>query len=140
MNLVDGVTGSQRLGYHEDASVGRFGEGAVYVGYVQGFVFHEAVHALANHSQAFLYHLLEGASYGHYFAYTLHGRAYFTAYAVELAEVPAGYFTYYIVKSRLEESRSTLGDRVLEVEQTIAQTEFRSNESKGIAGSLGCKC
>ena len=56
---------------------------------------------------------------------------------MELAEVPAGDLANDIVESRLEESRRIFCHRILQLEQAIAETEFRCNESQRIAGGFG---
>ena len=75
--LVDAVDVVVRqvhgLGDDEDALVGRFAQGLIYVGNTEFLVFHEAVHALPDHAQAFLDGFLEIAADGHHLAHGLHG-------------------------------------------------------------------
>ena len=56
----------------EDALVGRLAEGLVDIGNAEFLVFHEAVHALPDHTQTFLDGLLEIAADDHHLAHGLH--------------------------------------------------------------------
>ena len=55
---------------------------------------------------------------------------------MELAEVPTRNLTYHIVECRLEESRSGLRHRVLQVEQSVTQTEFSGYKRQRIPRSF----
>ena len=137
VDLVDGVAGGKCLFNHEDALVGRFAEGSVDIVYLEFLVVDEAVHALADHAEALLDDLLEGAADGHHFAHGLHGGAELAVYAAELAEVPAGYFAHHVVECGFEEGRGGLGDGILEVEEAVAEAELGGDEGEGIARGLG---
>ena len=140
MNLIDSVTGAHSLGNHEDTPVGRFTERLIHIGNLELLVSHIAMSPLPDHTKTLLDSLLERASDSHDLADTLHAGADLARYAVKLGEVPTRNLADNIVKRRLEESRCCLGNRVLKVEQTIAETKFRSHESKRITCSLGCQC
>ena len=72
LDALHGVALFQSLCDGEDAQVGGVGQLVVEVVEAGVVVAHEAVHALANHAQALLNHLLEGAADGHDFAHRLH--------------------------------------------------------------------
>ena len=101
-------------------------------------VLYEAMHALPYHAQTFLKRLFEGTADSHHLSDTLHGGTEFTLHTMELGQVPARNLHDDIVKGGLEESRGGLGNAVLQVEETIAQTKFSSHEGKGVTGSLRC--
>ena len=133
VHLVHGVAGAEGFRDDEDALVRRLTQRLVDVGDDQLLVLHEAVHALANHAQALLDGFLEGAADGHDLAHGLHRRAQLLVHAVELAEVPARYLAHYVVQRGLEEGRGSLGNGVLQVEQTVAQAQLGSHEGQRIA-------
>ena len=99
-------------------------------------VLYEAMHALPYHAQTFLKRLFEGTADSHYLSYTLHGGTEFTLHTMELGQVPTRNLHDDIVKSRFEEGRGSLGNAVLQVEETIAQTELSSHESQWITRGL----
>ena len=59
---------------------------------------------------------------------------------MELAQIPAWYFTYHIVQSRFEECAGGLCHGILQIKQTVTQTKFGGNKSKRITCSLGSQC
>ena len=136
MYLVDRITLAHGLGYDEYSFVGRLAQRFVDIGDFELFVFHESVHSLAYHAQAFLYGFLECASDSHYLSDRLHRRTDFALYAVELSKVPTWNLHHHIVKSRLEECRSHLGDGVLKVKKSVAEPEFGGYECKRISGGF----
>ena len=93
--------------------------------------------SLPDHTKTLLDSLLERTSDSHNLADTLHAGADLARHTMEFGKVPTRNLADNIVKRRLEESRCCLGDRVLQIEQTIAETKFRSHESKRITCSLG---
>ena len=127
------------LGHHEDALVGGFAQGLVHVGHFEVAVADEAVHTLTDHAQAFLDYLLEGASDGHNFADGFHRRTDLAPYAMEFAEVPARNLADDIVECRLEESSGIFRHGVLQLEQSVAESEFCGHESQGIACGFRCQ-
>ena len=136
MNLIHGVTSFHGFRDDEDALVGRLAESFVDVIHFQHFILHKAVHSLTYHAETFLYGLLESAADSHHFAYGLHARTQFAIHSLELAEVPTRNLAYHIVESRLKESRRGLGHRVFQVEETIAETQFRCHESERITSGF----
>ena len=105
----------------------------------QFLVLHESVHALADHAESFLDGLFERASDCHHLTHRLHAGAQLTVYAMELAQVPARNLAHHIVECRLKESRSGFGHRVLQVEQSVAQSQLGSHECQRITRSLRCQ-
>ena len=95
------------------------------------------MHALTNHAQAFLQSLLEGATDGHHLTDAFHRRAELALDAAKLRQVPSWNLHSYVVECRFEEGRRGLGDRVLQFEETIAQSQLRRDEGKWIARGLG---
>ena len=67
-----GITLFQSLGNSEDTQVGGVSQLVVEVVELGVVVAHEAMHALTNHAQALLYHLLERATDRHNLTYRLH--------------------------------------------------------------------
>ena len=55
---------------------------------------------------------------------------------MEFSQVPTWNLTYHIVQSRFEESRSSLCHRVLQVEESVAESQFGSHECQRISGCL----
>ena len=123
----------------EDAFVGWLAQGGIYVVNLQFLVLHETVHALSNHTQAFLDNFLKGAADGHYFADGFHRRTQFAVNATEFAEVPAGEFADHVVEGRFEESAGCLRHGVLQVEEAVAQSQLSGHEGEGIARGFGCE-
>ena len=52
---------------------------------------------------------------------------------MELAQVPARNLAYHIVQRRLEKRRRSARNGIFQLEQSVAQTEFRSDERKRVA-------
>ena len=139
MDALHRISLPHGFGYDEDTLVGRFVQGLVHIGDDEFLVFHKAVHALPYHPEAFLYGFLESASYGHHLSHRFHAGAEHLVHSVKLAEIPTRNLTDYIVESRLEESRSLFGYRVLQFKQAIAQSQFGSHKGKRISCSLRCQ-
>ncbi len=137
MYAVDGEAVVECFLYHEDAFVGRGVQRAVHVIDLYLLVVGEAVHSLADHAESFLYGLLEGASYGHHLAHRLHARLQLAVHSPELAEVPARYLADHVVERGLEEGRGRFGHGVLQVEESVAQSELGRHEGERIARGLG---
>ena len=140
MDLVDGVASAHCLGNHKDTSVGRLFQCFIDIGHLKFLVAHESVRSLADHAETLLDCFLERTSDCHDLADTLHAGTNLPGHAVEFGKVPTRDFADDIVKRRFEECRSRLGNGVLQVEETVAETEFRSHECQRITGSLGCQC
>ena len=134
--LVYGVAGTEGFRDDENTFIGRLAQGLVYVENDEFLVLYKAVHALAYHTQAFLNGFLEGAADGHDLAHGLHRRTQFLVYAVKLAEVPARYLAHHVVQRGLEEGRGSLGNGVLQVEQSVAQAQLGGHKCQRIAGSF----
>ena len=139
MNLVHVIACPEGLRDHEDTTVSRFVERLVDIGDHQLLILDEAVHALADHTQALLQRLLESTADGHHLADRFHARAQLASHAVEFAQVPTRDLTNHIVQGRLEEGAGRLRHRVLQVEQAIAQAQLGGHESQRIAGRLRCQ-
>ena len=137
--LVDGIVLVHGLGDDEDTLVGRLAQCCIYVGYLQFLVLHEAMHALANHSESLLQSLLEIASDGHHLSYRLHARAKLLVYTTELGKIPTWNLADHVVEGRLEECAGGACNGILQLKQSIAHSQLCSHESKRIACSLGCK-
>ena len=86
MDLLNSVSCVQCLADSEDARIGRCLESLIQIvsGDLLRVVAYEAVHALADHTQAFLHRFLEGAADSHDFPDGLHATAELARYAVEL--------------------------------------------------------
>ena len=86
MDLLDGISCVQCLTDGEDTRVGGSLEGLIQLvsGDFLRVVAYEAMHALADHTQALLHRFLEGASDSHDFPDGLHATAELARYAVEL--------------------------------------------------------
>ena len=122
----------------KDAEVGRVGEFLIEVLELHMVVANEAVHALTNHSQALLQHLLEAAANAHNLSDGLHAGANLATHTRELGEVPARYLADEVVERRSHISavrRTHLSDLV----EGIAQGNLRCNECQGIARCLTCQ-
>ncbi len=136
MDTLHAIALFQGFGDNENTLVGGFRQSFVNVVDFQRLVFHEAVHALPDHSQAFLDGFLKRAANGHHLAYRLHRRTDFATHTVELTKVPTGDFHYYIVQSRLKERRCFLCNRILQVKQSVSETEFGSDKCQRISGGF----
>ena len=136
VDVADAVAGLERFADGEDAPVRGIPERLVQVGGGQVAVADEAMHPLADHAQAFLDGLLEGAADRHHLADRLHAGTDLPVHAVEFAEVPARDLADDVVERGLEEGGRGLRDAVLELEQTQAQAEFGGHESQRVAGGL----
>ena len=139
VDAVDAVAGEESLRNHEDTHVGRFAESLLDVVYLDFLVGYEAVSSLPYHSQAFLDGLFEGPAYCHHLADRLHRRTDLAGDTVEFGEVPARNLADNVVKSRLEECRSGLGDGILQVEEAITQTELGCDKGQRVACGLRCQ-
>ena len=86
MDLLDSISCVQCLTDGEDTRIGRCLESLIQLvsGDLLRVVAYEAVHALADHTQALLHRFLEGAADSHDFPDGLHATAELARYAVEL--------------------------------------------------------
>ena len=100
LDTLDGITLFKGLSDGEDTQIGRISQLLIEVVELRVVVAHETVHALTNHTQALLYHLLERTSNRHDLTHRLHGRTDLTAYASKLREVPARNLTDHIIEAR----------------------------------------
>ena len=129
----------QRLCNGKDAQVGRILKGILDVVELRVVVAHESVHALANHAETLLDHLLERAAYRHDLAHRFHRRADESAYAREFRQVPARNLTDHIVEARGHVCRirsSHLADLV----ERVAQRNLGGHEGQRVARCLAGKC
>ena len=99
-DALNGIALFERLGDGEDTQVGRISQLLVKVLELRVVVAHEAVHALTDHTQTLLHHLLERTSDRHDLTDGLHGRTDLTAHTSKLGEVPTGDLTDHIVEAR----------------------------------------
>ena len=139
VNLLYGVAEMKGFLHHEHTLVGGGFKGCIHIINFQFVIADKAVQTLSNHAETFLDGLFEGASNCHHFAHRLHGRTQFTVNTTELAEVPTGYLAHHIVEGWLEEGRGGLGDRVFQVEESVAETEFGCNKGERIARGFRCQ-
>ena len=139
LDALDGVTLLQGLSDGEDAQVGGVLQGVVEVVEAGVVVAHESVHALSDHAQTLLDHLLEGTSDRHDLAHRLHARADVSAHAGKLSEVPAGYFANHIVELRSHIGRVGCA-HLANLVEGVAQGYLGGHEGEGIAGGLGGQC
>ena len=116
VHLIDGVAGTKRFRDHENTFIGRFTQGFVNVGDNQFFVLHKTMHSLSDHTKPFLNRFFKSASDSHYFTNRFHGRTQFFINPMEFTQIPTRNLTYDIIQCRFEESRSSLGYRVLQIE------------------------
>ena len=117
----DIIAPGHSLCYHEYATIGRLGQGMVYIINFYVFVLDKSVHTLPYHSQAFLYGFLESAAYGHNLADTLHRRPNLAIDAMEFAQVPAWDLDNHVVQCRFKECRSVMRHRVTKLKKTITE-------------------
>ena len=139
MDPVYGVSCLKSLGYYEDAAVGRLFQLFLDVIYLHLLVAYEAVSSAAYHPEAFLDYLLKAASNCHDLSNGFHAAAYEAADSVELGKVPARDLADYVVQGRFKECRSCLGNGVLQVKQSVAESELCGNKSQRITRGLGGK-
>ena len=135
LDALDGVTLFQSLCNGKDAQVGGVLQSIVQIVELCMVVAYETVHALANHAQTFLNHLLERATDGHDFAYRLHAGAYLAADTCKLGEVPAGNLTNHVVQRRSNVSGRG-GAHLANLVERVAQGNLGSDKGEGIARSL----
>ena len=100
LDALHAVSLFQCLCNGKDTKVGRILQGIVKVVEMNMVITHESVHALTNHTQSFLNHLLEGTTDRHDLAHGFHRRTNQTRNASEFREVPARNLTDHIVKTR----------------------------------------
>ncbi|EJX09160.1 hypothetical protein EVA_02729 [gut metagenome] len=136
INLVNSITLSKSLFDHEDSLVGWFVQSCVNIVNLQFLVVYETMHALTDHTETLLDTFFESTTDRHHFTNRLHRRTDFTVYTTELAQVPSWQLTYNIVQCWFKECGSSLGNRVLQIEETVTQAQLGSNESEWIASSL----
>ena len=138
LDAFHGIAFFQRLGDSEDTQVCGVGQLVVEVFEAGVVVAHEAVHALANHAQAFLYHFLERASDGHNLAHGLHGGTNQAADAGKLGQVPAGNLANHVVQAWCHVG-GTGGAHLANLVEGVAEGYLGGNEGQGVARSLGCQ-
>ncbi len=96
---------------------------------------HKTMHALTNHTQSFLDHLLKGTTDRHDFANRLHRRADQTGYTGKLREIPTWNLTDHIIKLWSNVCRRCCAHLTNLVER-VAQGNLRSNKCQRITCSL----
>ena len=134
MYPFNAVTLLERCRYSEDAGIRWIGEVVVKVLCLIAFAAYKAVCPLTYHPETLLQRLLEVAADGHHLSDALHARTEFARHAVELAQVPTRNLADHIVQRRLEKRRRSARNGIFQLEQAVAQTEFRSDERKRVAG------
>ena len=139
LDALNGVALLQGLGDGKDAQVGGVGQFVVQVVKLRVVVAHKAVHALTNHAQSLLDHLLERATNRHNLAHRLHRRANLSAHTRELRQVPARNLTNHIVERR-SHIRTRRGAHLANLVERVAQRNLGSHKSQGIARSLRSQC
>ena len=97
------------------------------------------MHPLSYHAEPFLNRFFKRASDSHYFTYRFHRRTQLFIYTVEFTQIPTWNLTYNIVQCRFEKSRSSLCYRVLQVEESVTQSQFGCNESQRITSCFRCQ-
>ena len=140
MNLFNSISYLQGFRYNEDAHIRSFTQRLVDVFDLNLMILYKTVHPLSYHSQTFLKGFFKGATYRHHFSYAFHGRTKLTLNTVELGQIPAWYLDDHIVESGLKESTGGLGDRILQVKESVAQAELGCNEGQWIACRFRCQC
>ena len=137
-DAVDGIAFLQSLGDGEDAQIGGILQGVVEVVEACVVVAHEAVHALANHAQTLLNHLLECAADGHDLTHRLHRRANETAHTGKLRQVPARNLTNHVVEARSHIGRLRRS-HLTNLVEGIAQRNLCCHEGEWITRGLRCQ-
>src|SRR3989344_5836171 len=94
----------------------------------------ETVGPDSEHAERLLKHFLEGEPDGHDLADTFHLRSYLELRVLELVNVPARHFEDEIVERRVEARGRRSCDGILEFRQRVAESEFRRDERKRVAG------
>ena len=139
LDALDGVTLFESLGDGKDTEVSRVSQLFVEVIELRMIVAHEAVHALSDHAQTLLDHLLKRAADTHNLAHGLHRRTDLTAHACKLRQVPAGDLADHIVELRSHVC-TRCGAHLANLIQRVSEGDLGSYEGEGIAGGLTCKC
>ena len=139
MDAIDRISGTHRLGNDEDTIIGRFQERLVHIGDDQLFVAHETVRTLADHPQALLDGLFEGAAHSHHLTHALHAGADLVRYPLEFGQIPTRNLAHDVIQGRFKEGRSGLGHGILQVKETVAQAQFRCHKGQRITGRLRCQ-
>ena len=137
--LIDGVAGTKSLRDNKNSFISRFAQSLVDVGNNQLLVFYKSVHSLSNHAEPFLDSFFKSTTDSHHLTDRFHRRSQFFIYTVEFTQIPTWNLTYNIIQCRFEESRSSLCYRVLQVEESVTQSQFSRNESQRITRCLRCQ-
>ena len=103
-DLVHRISLFKCIGYDKYPHIGRLGKVLFNVVEFQVAVPGEAVHALTDHPNPFLYGLLKCPSDRHYFPDTLHGAVDQFAHPGEFVQVPAGDLANNIVQRGFKKS------------------------------------
>ncbi len=99
LDTLDGVALFESLSDSKDTQVGWVSQLLVEVIKLGVVVAHETVHALTNHTQALLNHLLEAATDTHNLTNRFHRRTNLTAHTSKLSQVPTRNLTDHIVET-----------------------------------------
>ena len=137
--LIDGVAGTKSLRDNKNTFISRFAQSLVDVGNNQLLVFYKSVHSLPDHAEPFLDSFFKSATNSHHLTDRFHRRSQFFIYTVEFTQIPTWNLTYNIIQCRFEESRSSLCYRVLQVEESVTQSQFSRNESQRITRCFRCQ-
>ena len=135
LNTLYGVALLQGLSNSEYTQVGRVSQFLVQVVELSVVVAHKSVHALSDHTQTLLNHLLERAADAHNLTNRLHRRANLTAHASKLRQVPARNLTYHIIQLWSHVCARCCA-HLANLVESVAQSYLSSHEGEGIAGSL----
>ena len=100
LDALNTITILQRLCDSKDTQVGGVCQGVVQVVELGVVVAHETVHALTNHTQTLLNHLLKRATDRHNLTHRLHAGTNLTADTGKLGEVPTRNLTNHVVQRR----------------------------------------
>ena len=135
LNTFYSITFFKSLSNSEDTQVGRICQLIVKVVELRMVIAYESMHALSDHTETLLDHLLKGTANGHNLAHRLHRRTNQTADTSEFGEVPARNLTDHIVE--LWRNIGTGGrSHLTNLVERIAECNLGGNEGEGIACSL----
>ena len=121
MNALHAISFIHRLCDSKNTLVCRCFESRIQIIHTQILILRKTMHALADHTQAFLHGIFECTADSHHFAYRLHGTAEFTIHAAELTQIPTRDLTYHVIQCRFKERRSGLRHRVFQFKQAISK-------------------
>ena len=97
------------------------------------------MHSLSNHAKPFLDSFFKSTTDSHHLTDRFHRRSQFFIYTVEFTQIPTWNLTYNIIQCRFKESGSSLGYRVLQVEESVTQSQFGSNKGQRITSCFRCQ-